>query len=233
MREVKYQKYLPEMPVDSAGGEIFAAYGEWYRINVGVDPYAADAKQRANLESTLYAIQYIRDRRLVNDETLERLWDEYYRRERGELPDDEQRAKNTANLAKARAVRHGDEARFGFCKRRGCACRKERRLLVRGFCPTCRGIVAIKQTVAETGSRITVERDEARPETNKPTRAEKQRWVLGWKAKYPSMSTREIGYILGIEQSTVARILQRRRLMHFCTPVNPLMQSDAFVQRHG
>ena len=101
-------------------------------------------------------LKQFRKDKAFTDEFLDEVWQENLRA-MGILTADEQRQKDQFALAKARTAKDelrtsglSDAARFGYCKRRGCQNGKTQRLLLRGFCPNCRGVV-VKQAVAAGG----------------------------------------------------------------------------------
>jgi hypothetical protein len=81
-----------------------------------------------------------------------------------------------------------DAPRFGFCKRKGCKARLERRLVIRSLCPDCR----LKPEEAVS---------------TKPTVAERRKRVLEALQARPEASQRELARLTGVSQPMVSRFL--------------------------
>jgi len=96
-----------------------------------------------------------------------------------------QAAKARASKAAYREADRTDAVRFGFCKRRDCPTRLERRLVVRSLCPHCR------QKSAEAT----------------PTATERRQHVLKAREAHPEASQRELSALTGVSQSMVHRFL--------------------------
>ena len=97
-----------------------------------------------------------------------------------------------------------DAPRFGFCKRTGCANRKVERLLLRGFCPLCRGIV-----VAQTAHGITVAVDtKIDPAVLELTTEERRAKVQTAKQRNPSATVSELARLANLPRKTVHDILK-------------------------
>jgi len=206
---------------------IFSTFADWIMREQGIDVYETKAQLKADNDAFLAAFnQY---RHTFTDELQQQVWQEY-QRSIGILPPDEQQAKDEFNLQKARTAKAAlraagtsDAARLGYCKRRGCTHAKTERLLVRGFCPDCRGVV-VAQTIPGGGSIVTGTFDATRSQmlttltvtykkphddTQQKTTEERTALVLAAKKQHPDASQRDLADLTGVSQKTVSRILKR------------------------
>lgn len=140
-------------------------------------------------------------RRVIEGETVElrALVDQPYMHPvnlKEELTDEELLQKRKQRAATARTAKAGyrdddqtDAPRFGYCKRRDCSSRTERRLLIRSLCPDCR------QKPEEAA-------------TAKPTVAERRQRVLEAQQAHPEASQRELAKLTGLSKDAVHRLLK-------------------------
>jgi hypothetical protein len=216
---------------------IFMEYANHIRREEGIDVYETKARMEANNSSLRRIIKRLRKDQPVADESILDEIEKELLRDSGVLPKEEQQAKDECNLAKARAVKNelrgagmSDAPRSGFCKRPGCPNRKVERLLVRGFCPDCRGL-KVKQRVdtedgcadaaesgfadatardAKTSIRVSANQKNLHPNVLKPTTEERREKVLAAKSKNPSASVREIARLTNVPRATVNDILSHK-----------------------
>lgn len=187
-------------------------HAEAIQRETGIDVYKLEARRRADMPVLLRLIQKFRKEKLFADESIEEgVWQEYLR-DKGILTSDEQQAKDENSLAKARATKDellssgmSDAARFGYCKRSGCMNRKDKRLLLRGFCPDCRGITVNQ---SPTDIAVTVDPTKTRPEVLELTSEERREKVLSAKQQNPSASVRDLARLTNIPRKTVHDILK-------------------------
>jgi hypothetical protein len=99
-----------------------------------------------------------------------------------------QAAKARASKAAYREDDRTDAVRFGFCKRRDCPTRLERRLVIRSLCPDCR------QKPEEAVSAT-------------PTATERRQRVLKAREAHPEAGQRELSALTGVSQAMVHRYL--------------------------
>jgi hypothetical protein len=216
---------------------IFMEYAPHIRREEGTDVYETEAQMEANNSAMCRIIKQMRKDKTFADESILDGVEEELLRNSGVLPKEEQQAKDELNLAKARAVKDelhesgmSDAPRSGFCKRTGCPNRKVERLLVRGFCPDCRGL-RVKQRVdkgdghadaavsgfadarvgdAKTSIRVSANRKNVHPKVLKPTTEERREKVLAAKKANPSASVREIERLTNVPRATVSDILNSK-----------------------
>jgi transposase-like protein len=216
---------------------IFMEYADRIRREEGTDVYETKAQLEAN-DSLLRRLieQYRKDKTFADASILDGVEQELLR-DSGVLSKEEQQAKDECNLAKARAVKDdlresgmSDAPRSGFCKRAGCPNRKVERLLVRGFCPDCRGL-NVKQripkgngrvdatvlgladataTETRTSIRVSANRKNVHPDVLKPTMEERREKVLAAREDNPSASVREIARLTNVPRATVNDILNSK-----------------------
>jgi hypothetical protein len=217
---------------------IFMEYANYINREEGTDVYETKAQMEANNSALRRLIKQMRKDKTFADESILDGVEEELLRDSGVLPKEEQQAKDELNLAKARAVKDGlreagmsDAPRSGFCKRTGCPNRKVERLLVRGFCPDCRGL-QVKQRVAKgdapadaavpgfadatagdakTSIRVSANRKNVHPNVLKPTTEERRERVLAARREYPSASIREIASLTDVPRATVSDILNNKK----------------------
>ena len=217
---------------------IFHERADYYRREVGVDPFERKAALEADRPTIERLMKQFRNDKTFDDEFLNDVWQEHLQA-LGILTKDEQQQKDEFSLVKARTAKEdlrasglSDAARFGFCKRRSCKNGKVQRLLLRGFCPDCRG-VAVKQTVAEggvfdatapgciradsdemkTSLKVTISKKKIHPEVLKLTASEKQTRVLAAKKNNPTASVRDIAEQTQVPKSTVNDILKNHQVV--------------------
>lgn len=213
---------------------IFMEYEDRIRREVGIDVFERQAQMEADHAAIRRLLQKYREDGTYADESLLDQVEQDLLRAEGVLTEEEQQTKNEFNLAKARNAKDelresgmSDASRFGFCKRSGCANRKVERLLVRGFCPDCRGL-KIQQTIAgggrfdvttplfvdatakemKTSIKVFANRKKAHPDVWKPTTQERREKVLAAKENNPAASIRDIAALTGIARTTVHDILK-------------------------
>ncbi len=131
---------------------VFAEHAEEIRRETGIDVFEMEERRKADAPVLLRLLKRYRGK-FADESIFDELWQEYLRL-RNIPTREEQRERDEYSLAKARATKEelrssgmADAARFGYCKRTGCANRKIERLLLRGFCPDCRG-ATVKQGAA-------------------------------------------------------------------------------------
>jgi hypothetical protein len=208
---------------------IFMEYANHIRREEGIDVYETKAQMEANHSAIRRIIKQMRIDKTFADESILDEVEEELLRDSGVLTKEEQQAKDESNLAKARVVRDelreagmSDAPRSGFCKRTGCPNRKVERLLVRGFCPDCRGL-QVKQRVdkgdgradatakdSKTSIRVFANRKNVHPNVLKPTTEERRERVLAAKRTNPSASVREIARLTNVPRATVSDILNKK-----------------------
>jgi hypothetical protein len=203
----------------------------------GIDIYETKAQMKADNPTLLRLIKQMREDKIFADESILDEVEEELLRDSGVLPKEEQQAKDEWNLAKARAVKDelreagmSDAPRSGFCKRTGCPNRKVERLLVRGFCPDCRGL-EVKQRIptgdrradaavsgsadatakqTKTSIRVSANPKNAHPDVLKPTTEERRERVFAARRENPSASIREIASLTDVPRATVNDILKSK-----------------------
>ena len=108
----------------------------------------------------------------------------------GELAEKRRHRAAVARTSKAeyREDLRTDAPRFGFCKRKGCPSRTERRLVVRSLCPDC---LNLPDQTAEM-----------------PTVAERRQRVLEAQQAHPEASVRELAKLTGLSKDAVHRFLK-------------------------
>lgn len=190
-----------------------------------------------------------KDRTFADESILDAAWREQLQMW-GILTEEEQQTKDEHTLAKARAAKDelresglSDAPRFGTCKRKGCQNRKVESLLLRGFCPSCRG-VTVKQTIASGGRFdaakphlldattselvtsliVFTNKKKSHPDVLKLTTEERRRLVLEAKKNNPSATEREIAKETKLPRSMVNHIL-KNSLVNF-KPEKPENSED-------
>lgn len=216
---------------------IFAEYAEHINREVGIDVYEKKAQWEADLPIVRDLINKYRKDGTFPEDFLDDVWQEYLQ-QGGILTKEEQQAKDEFTLAKARTTKRelrdsamSDAPRFGYCKRSGCSNRKVERLLIRGFCPDCRG-VRVKQSIAEGGrfsatapymidatalemeTSVTASKNPkfTHADTLTLTTEERNAKVLAVKQANPSASIRDVAKLTKIPRSVVGRIVQKQSL---------------------
>lgn len=193
---------------------IFAEYSERIRQETGIDVYERKATLLAEMPIIRRLLDKFRkDKTFIDDGILDEIWRDCLR-EMNILPKEEQQAKDAFSLQKARTAKDdlrlaglSDAARFGYCsKNRDCESKKEVRLLVRGFCPDCRGLKL--QTNSEGKVSSTFNKDKVHPKTLQLTSEERQALVLNAKHNHPTASVRELARLTTMPSSTVSDILR-------------------------
>ena len=197
---------------------IFCEYADEINREVGIDVYERKAALQANISVIQRLLRkFRRDKTFSDDSILDDVWQEYLQAQ-NILIKEEQFKKDEYLLAKARAAKHelrraglSDAARFGYCSKiRGCPNSKEVRLLVRGFCPDCRG-VTVQQNATDDGSSISVTVDPTRinHKVLGLTTEERRTKVQAAKRSNPTASDRQIAKITNVPRSTVQDILRQ------------------------
>ena len=197
---------------------IFCEYADEIRREIGIDVYERKAALQADLPVIQRLIRKFRkDRTFADDSILDEVWQEYLQAQ-NILTKEEQLEKDDYSLAKARSAKKelqqaglSDAARFGYCSKiRSCKNRKELRLLVRGFCPDCRGVV-VKQDLTDSGNSISVTANpmSINPKVQEPTTDERRLIVLEARSRNPTASERHIAKLTNVPRSTVQDILKR------------------------
>jgi len=217
---------------------VFAEYADHIRREEGIDVY----ERKAWLQSDTQAIKRLldkfrRDKTFADESLLDEVWQECLR-DLNILTREEQQAKDEFSLQKARSAKDdlrlaglSDAPRFGYCSKvSGCQNSKVMRLLVRGFCPDCRGI-AVQQTIAaggrfdaatdeesSTAIAATVSQEKMHPNVLKLTREERQAKVLAARNNHAAATEREIARLTDLPRSTVKDILR-----------NPIVKGKAVI----
>lgn len=190
---------------------IFRHYAGQIKEEHGIDVFRVKEAMEAD-EWTLRRLldKFRNDKTFVDESILDEVWQEFLRA-KGILSNEGQQAKDEYSLAKARTTKSdlqkgglADAARFGFCKRTGCTSRKVKRLLVRGFCPVCRGVAVI----SATAEKLDVTHVKPHRETKRETAEERAKKVLAAKEQHPDATVREIAERTKIPRSTVSDVLK-------------------------
>jgi len=213
---------------------IFWEYADQIRHEEGIDVYELKAAMDADWPIVQRLLQKFRREQTFADESvLDEVWQEWLRAG-GILTKEEQREKDTYNLTKARTAKDdlrgmSDAARFGTCKRAGCSNRKAECLLIRGFCPDCRG-VTVKQTFApggcfnaaaphlldatnselKTSVIVSKNRKKIHPDVLRLTSEERRARVTAARNGHPEASQQTIAALTGISQQQVSYILKNQ-----------------------
>ena len=212
---------------------IFEEFADHIQRETGIDVFQMKERWKADRPMLVRLLNKFRkDRTFADESILDELWQEYLRLD-GILTDDEQQVKDECSLAKARTAKKvlresglSDAARFGYCKRKSCGNSKLERLLLRGFCPDCRGL-EVKQTIAsgglfdaakpfcldatkkeaKTSIRVLKNRKNVHPDVSELTTEERRAKVLAAKRENPKATVREIADQTDIPRATVSDIL--------------------------
>lgn len=226
----EHQLYGPNLHCDL----LFMHWADEIKRETGIDVYRTKEQMEADEALLLRLIkQHRRDRRFADESMLDAMWQEFLR-EKGMLTEEEQQEKDECNLSKARTAKEklresgmSDAARFGYCKRTSCTNRKVERLLLRGFCPDCRGI-KVKQRVAnggrfdatkrfcldattqqaKTSLRVSANRKNVHPDVLELTAEQRRNLVQTTKQQNPLASEREIAKLTKVSRTTVQDILK-------------------------
>lgn len=213
---------------------VFGHYAETIKNAEGIDPFEEEEVSRDDDAAVQRMLKKFRKARTFTDDFLNEVWSDYLS-SRGVLSKEEQHTKDGFGLQIARDTKaalsaHGlsDAARFGFCKRPRCTSGKIGRLLLRGFCPDCRG-VSVKQTIAEGGSfnalvsgradatvqglqttslAVSVNRRKIHPATKELTTEERRTIVRNAREQHPGLSISGLAKKVNIPRKTVSDILK-------------------------